>query len=94
MESPVYWIAFALTMLLQGFLSCKRRKMWGVIIPLILFLVIAYIAVVTTINYTRIPTSFPLDAYILINVLEYLPPLILSIIIYFICRLVRKKSTV
>jgi len=94
MASPVYWIVFALTMLLQGFLSCKRRKMWGLIIPLILFLVIAYIAFVTTINYPRILINVTLDAYILINVLEYLPPLILSIIIYFICRLVRKKSTV
>ena len=81
-----------LTAIIQVFLSLKKIKILGLIIPTILFLIIVYITVITVINYNPTAASFPLHRLIFINAIKYLMPFIINIIIYLVCLLVKKKK--
>ena len=93
MEPVIYWSIFAVAALIQVFLSLRRNKVLGMLLPIILFLIIVYIAIITAIRYNSTFTSFPLDAFIFINTIEYLVPLVVGIVIYFVCLFIKKKRT-
>ena len=91
MEPIAYVGIFVLIMIGQGFLSLRQHKAWGFIIPFILLSITLYIAIATITNYHSSGTSFPLGSLIFLNTAGYTFPMATSIIIYFVCRAIKRK---
>ena len=88
----IIWLVLVLAMIfIQIYLSLKRNKILGLIIPGVLLCAIICVAIETTINYNSRATSFPLDGLIFINSLMFLVPLIMYVTIYIICLFIKKK---
>lgn len=91
MEPVIYIIAFGLILIAQIFLSLRRNKLFGLIIPFLFLCYILYIAIRTAIYYGSIMTSFPLDGRIFLNTIGYIIPMLGLLLAHCICRFITRK---